>query len=202
MKKIKTVVLIFALAIFGLPALLSFGIRYLPVNNQPPLGVTQKLYGDKVIEDKLTLSHNNFSGIGLSFKNPNLINKKEIVLRVLGDNEEVIRSATLSGWNIPDGGFVRFMFEPIAASRGNQYIFRLSSPSSKEEEALEIYLAEGSGSIASVAYYKPPPAASLVGEIYSNWMGRLLSDKAFAAFYLLLIALGMGYAAFGKKETI
>lgn len=202
MKKINIYFIVFALAIVCLPALLSFGIRYLPANNQPPLGVTQKLYGDKIMKDRIGLSENNFSGLGLSFKNPNLINKKEITLEISEENGELLRSSVLSGFNIPDGGFVRFAFEPIADSKGNGYVIALSSPSSEEKEALEVYLSKGSENIALVAYYKPRSAASLIGDIYSNWMERLFQDKAFAALYLVIIVSGLGYVAFGKKETI
>lgn len=141
MKKINIYFIVFALAIVCLPALLSFGIRYLPANNQPPLGVTQKLYGDKIMKDRIGLSENNFSGLGLSFKNPNLINKKEITLEISEENGELLRSSVLSGFNIPDGGFVRFAFEPIADSKGNGYVIALSSPQAKKKRrSRSIYL--------------------------------------------------------------
>jgi hypothetical protein len=202
MNKIKIVFMLFVLVLFSLPGFLSFGIRYLPANNQPPLELTQKLYEDKVVEDSLTISSDNFTGVGLSFKNPNLINKKDISLKVSEVGGDTVRIAVLSGSIIPDGGFVRFTFEPITGSKGQEYALTLSSPSSREGEALEVYLSAGADNFASVVYYKPTSAASLIGDVYSNWLGRFFGDEVFAVFYLVLIASGLGFVAFGKKETI
>lgn len=202
MNRTHTTFIIFAFAFFCLPALLSFGIRYLPVDNQPPLGVTKKFYGNVVMEDRVTEPYNNFNGIGLSFKNPNLENKEEILLNIAKENGVLVRSVTLSGRVVPDGGFVRFMFEPIEDSRGNKYILTLTSPSSRRENSLEVYLSKDSSGTATVLYYKPPPIPNLISDIYTNWIKRLLIDKFFAVFYLGAVALGIGYVLFGKKQTI
>jgi len=202
MSKINTTFTLFVLALFSLPALLSFGIRYLPVESQPPLGATERFYGNKFIEGKVLSPDNNLNGVGLSFKNPNLQNKEEVVLNITKETGELVRTAVLSGRSVPDGGFVRFMFEPIADSRGGKYDYALSSPSSAEAEALEVYLSKDSSSPASVIYYKPVSRAVLLKDIYSSWMARFWEDKAFAVFYLGIIFLGFGYVAFGKDRTI
>jgi len=202
MNKPKIALFLFVLTLFTLPALLSFGIRYLPVEDQPPLGVTKKFYENVAIEDKVTVPYNNFNGIGFSFKNPNLQNKEEIILKIINENGQLARTITLSGWNIPDGGFVRFMFEPITDSKGRKYDLMLTSPSSRKEEALEVYLSRGSDTAALVTYYKPLSALILIRDIYTNLNMRFWEDRTFALFYFGIISLGFGYIVFGKGKTI
>jgi hypothetical protein len=202
MRKSKIIFIVLSLALFCLPALLSLGIRYLPANNQAPLGLTQKLYEDRIVKDKVAVSFDNFTAIGLSFKNPNLANKKEVLLSVATVDGEIVRSAILSGSTVPDGGFVRFSFAPMGDSKGKEYAISLSSPASGEKEALEVYLSLGTKEPAEVAYYKPASRVGLARDIYSNWIARFLQDKPFAVFYLALIALGTFYLAFGKRQTI
>ena len=86
MNRVKIVSMLFVLAFFSLPGLLSFGIRYLPANDQAPLGATESIYSDKLITGNLLSSNNNLNGVGLSFRNPNLQNKEEIILRLTNEN--------------------------------------------------------------------------------------------------------------------
>ena len=202
MNKINIALTLFVLAFFSLPGLLSFGIRYLPVEVQLPLGATERIYGNKFIEGKLLSPYNNFNGVGLSFKNPNLQNKEEIIFKITKENGELTRTTVLSGRTVPDGGFVRFMFEPIADSKGVKYDFTLTSPSSREKDALEVYLSKDSNTPASVIYYKPLSKVVLLRNIYSGWINRFWEDKAFAIFYLGIIFLGFGYLGVGRGKTI
>jgi len=201
MNNFKSFFVVFAVILLSLPALLSLGIRYLPVNNQPPLGQTRKIYEDQAVRGGLTMPDDYFNGIGFSFKNPNLINKEEIVMQLSTENGDLVRTVVLSGRSVPDGGFVRFMFDPIAGSDGAFYVYELFSPSSGEGEALEVLLSKDSDDVALVAYYKPSSIPSLIANIYASWIERFFADKTFAVFYLGLIVLGIGYVAFGKKET-
>ena len=202
MNRVKIVSMLFVLAFFSLPGLLSFGIRYLPANDQAPLGATESIYSDKLITGNLLSSNNNLNGVGLSFRNPNLQNKEEIILRLTNENGELLRTSQLSGRTVPDGGFVRFMFEPVAESKGVKYSFTLTSPSSSKEDALSLFLSRDSASPASVVYYKPVSRMALLRDIYTLWIGRFWQDRAFGLFYLGTILLGFGYLAFGKDNTI
>lgn len=202
MNKIKTALILFVLGLFLFPAVLSFGIRYLPVEDQPPLGLTEKIYGNKSVEGKLLSPYNNINGVGLSFRNPNLQNKEEITLKLTKEKGGAVITTQLSGQIIPDGGFVRLMFEPIKDSKGVTYDFTLTSPSSTEEDALEVYLSRDSNTPASVLYYQPPAPGVLISDVFLGWIGRFWEDRTFAAFYLGIISIGFGYVVFGKEKTI
>jgi hypothetical protein len=172
---------------FLLPAILSFGVRYIPFDNQAPLGETSKIFGDKVFEQSFVVNGNNLVAIGMSFRNPNLRNKKDIKLDLYSKDNKIISQSTFNGDVVPDGGFVRFAFEPSTLAKGDTVRFTLSAPDANEENALEVFLTEGGEGAAFVDYYKPPARKEFIKSIYKGWFNRFLADKPFAVCYLALI---------------
>lgn len=129
-------IILFALI---LPIVVSLGIRYIPGNTQPGLMTTERIYGSAVVLQSLEVHRDNFAGVGLSIKNPNFQNKKNITLTVLDDNLKFIRLATINGGAIGDGDYVKFTFEPIENSSNRKYYFVLSANEADISEALEVF---------------------------------------------------------------
>lgn len=188
--------------VFLLPGVFSLRIKYLPVSDQPSLDRTEKIYGEKVLKQKFISSENNLTAIGLSIKNPNLLNKDDIDL-TLFEGDIVVRSHKLNGANIEDGAFVKFIFDPLLDSKEKEYEFSLSASGAKDATALEPFISsnkpkntgslmigeqEATGSSLSyVSFYKPEGKLLLMSEIYSAWFGRLTRDTAFFIIYLLIL---------------
>lgn len=102
----------------------------------------------------------------------------------------MVRSVTISGMNLEDGSFTKFIFDPIADSLGKEYIFTISSPGAGPEETIELFIIEidGSSGITRysymgeeyeggtpiVQYKKPSSKLNTVKEVYSNLISRLL----------------------------
>lgn len=173
--------------IFVLPSVLSFGIRYLPGGIQPPFAGTIKIDQNYSPSQSFTASLDNLSGIGVSFKNPNLINKKDIKLEIYQD-QNLLRSSILNGNQIADGNFVRFHFDQVINSKNQQYIFKLSAASVLNNEALEVFLTPNS-EISFISLYKPAYFFTPIIMIYSSWINKFFQDVSFAVFYLLLCGL-------------
>lgn len=201
-----TTITIIFLSLF-LPGVLSFGIRNIPQNEQPSLDRTQKLYGDLVVSQVFISTTNNFSGIGLSIKNPNLLNKKDVILSIYGMDGNLVRTVSLSGTSISDGKFVKFRFTPIEISENRRFLFTLKAPSTSREEAdenraLEVFLTNQQpsnvliltigdkiieGSVSYVAFYKPPYPTYVLETIYSKWVRNFIADLPFFIIYMALI---------------
>lgn len=213
---LKTVTVIFVFFLtFLLPGLLSFGIKFFPSGDQPSLDRTEKLYGDFIIRQKFTSSEGNLAAIGLSIKNPNLLNKQDINFNLI-DQDLVVRLAKLNGANIGDGAFMKFRFDPIIDSKGKLYEFNLSAPDAKEESALEPFISlnkprdvgklqingqEATGSSLSfVSFYKPEERLGFMVGIYSDWFGRFIKDTGFFIFYLVVITGLSGYLLLGLEK--
>src|SRR3989344_7026524 len=101
-----TIIFIFCLVVL-LPLGLTFGIKYVPSGTQPPLGNTQKIYKDVVLAQSFVSLESNLSGIGVSIKNPNFANKKNLNISLLDNENKLVRSIVLNGKNIGDGDFVK-----------------------------------------------------------------------------------------------
>lgn len=132
-------IILFALI---LPIVVSLGIRYIPGNTQPGLMTTERIYGSAVVLQSLEVHRDNFAGVGLSIKNPNFQNKKNITLTVLDDNLKFIHLATINGGAIGDGDYVKFTFEPIENSSNRKYYFVLSANEADISEALEVFYSD------------------------------------------------------------
>lgn len=208
----KLTLLYFFLIVF-LPALLLLGLRDLPANIQPGFTTTIKIYGEKVIEQYFLPRSGNLSGIGLSIKNANLLNKNDLVLEIR-EGDLLLRKAVVSGYVIPDGDFVKFRFDPVAVNETDQLSFVLSSPHSTSETYFETFLAseepfgstslmyEGETLESDVSYvllYKPV-WRELTLSVYNELFARLSRDSVFTFLYGLVLTATLTYLLLFRKK--
>lgn len=187
-----TVVFVF-LIVLVLPAVLSLGIRYIPNSFQPSLGNTRQIYDDSTAFQSFTAEKDLFSGLGVSIKNPNFANKKDIILEIFEGDKKLLRTVTLNGKSIADGNFVKFYFPPVEGSLGKTYTFVFSAPTATIDDALEVFLVDKKlpdkdpADVSFVSFYRTPTFYSLPLEIYNQWFGKLTSDFPFFVSYLAII---------------
>jgi len=194
--KIFTVIFVFFLLLLA-PALLSLGIREIPLKSQGALVNRHKIYGDIVARQEFISQKNGLSAIAVTIRNFNLVNKKDITLTLVSE-DKVVREAKLNGANIPDGAFVKFKFDSIPDSFGKRYLLYISSPNSTSAEAFEIYFGEDNKTVAFSDYYKISSKAALIRDIYKSFALKMFADRIFAVFYL---ALTVGSAFYlGRKR--
>lgn len=193
MKLVKWVTLIILLFVLGLPAVLSLGIKHVPNAPQPSLGNTRQIYGDSTAFQSFTAEKDLFSGLGVSIKNPNFANKKDIILEIFEGDKNLLRTVTLNGKSIADGNFVKFYFPPIDGSLGKTYTFVFSAPTATIDDALEVFLVDKKLSdkdpvnVSFVSFYKTPSFYSLPLEIYMGWFNKLTADMPFFIIYIGII---------------
>jgi len=202
-----TTFFVLIMVIFG-PAILGIGIHKVTGGFQPSLVNVVDLYGDRVIEQNIYSVKNNFSGIGLSIKNPNLLNTSEIYLDLTSADGQIKRTSKLSGRNIQDGALVTFNFDPISDSEGKQFIYTLKSSQTQSSAPLEPFYTNdqitntanftvnnqpGQGSLAQVSYYKVSNPVLIWLTIYRNWIWKLFQDLSFAILYSAIIFISVGY---------
>ena len=184
MKLVTFTTIFILILVFLFPAMLALGIRNIPAADQGPLGGTEKIYGTKLITQTFVSADDNLSGIGLSFKNPNLINKDDINFTLM--REGIIRNLVINGGSIPDGGFIKFLFEPINGMKNKKFTFSLSAPTATEDKALEVFYS--SDSLSYVTFHKVNNKAELIGKVYSHWLYKLSKDIIFFIFYMIITA--------------
>lgn len=213
MKLVTCTTITTALLVFILPAILSFGIVNIPQNIQPPLVRTQKIYSDISISQQFISKAKNLSVVGMSIKNPNLANKKDVTLSIY-ENNILVRNNVLNGSQIEDGKFVKFKFEPIVESENKLFLFTLAAPATTKEEAnnnnaLEVFLTNQQGegeyelsvgdkvvsntSISFVSFSKPQYPTYVLKVIYSKWLNKFTSDWQFFTIYTVLIFTLAGF---------
>jgi len=174
--------------LFLFPAVMALTIDIIPYSNQPGYdsNIRLSVYKQHDFKQYFVSQDDRLTAIGTSIRNPNLKNKKNIILRVFDEGDNFIRSSELSGVNIEDGDFVKFVFEPILESKGKSYYFILSSPDAGQEETIEVfiinpnesilnyeYLGERfSGGVPLVTFHKPENKLFVIKKIYSSWFSK------------------------------
>ncbi|MCX6704787.1 MAG: hypothetical protein NT162_00400 [Candidatus Woesebacteria bacterium] len=195
MKKLiwfTTTLILFML--FLAPAILALGIKLIPGEDQPGYNSDQRLtiYRDRVVSQKFVSKDANLSAIGTSIRNPNLKNKKDIILTLFNEKTETVRTSVINGQNVEDGNFIKFIFEVIPDSENKTYIFTLASPEAGPEETIEVFYTQTMpswieqysydnkdylGGLPIVLYFKPVSKISVVKSIYSNLFSRFLPQS-------------------------
>ena len=214
MKKLIIFINIYVLILLlAIPAALTFAIKFIPNDIQPSLGNTKKIYGDFVFSQEFLSSDDNFSGIGVSIKNPNFANRKNVYVSIYDSENKLLRSATLNGQNIADGKFVKIIFEPIPDSANHKYTWNIASADSIFEDALELFLTadkpfwsldfkvngkpEGE-TLSYVLFHRISYPTEVLEKVYSGWVNNLVADLPFFAFYLTTVLTLTGLLIFLK----
>lgn len=191
---------------------LSAGVLRIPDFNQYSLDATVSVHGGQVISQQIFVEHPSLSSIGISVKNINLQNQKDLVLNIY-DGETIIRTVAINGIYIPDGKFLRFDFSPIPESRNKTYRIEFSAPLAVKEDALELYLTKQSfqqagllqvnslpyeeyKALSFVTFHKPVSVSATANQILSDFVTRFTQDILFMALFggLVLILLVIGFS--------
>lgn len=183
-----TALILFVL--FIVPGIMASTIKMIPAGDQPGYGPRRlSIYGKEELSQKFISKEKNLTAIGTTVKNPNLKNKKEVILDLYDSSRNLIRKSVLNGFNIGDGDFVKFVFEPISDSLNKEYSFTLSSPTAGADEIIEVFLMDKpatgiieytfadethEGGIPMVTFHKPNNQWEVIGGVYSNWLSKLL----------------------------
>jgi hypothetical protein len=194
MKKMIWITTLFVVfLIFILPGIVALGVKYIPSGVQPPLHKTRDVFGKFQISQEFTSVRNGLTGFSMTIKNPNLKNKKDVYLYLFDDQKTLIRESKLNGSNIEDGSYVKFLFDPVLGSENKNYKFVLSSPDAGEEEVLPIFFTEEKplwvglmmydieeipGGVSFVTLHTPESKLSIVKDLYSSWISRLLFPRS------------------------
>lgn len=175
--------------LFVLPGIMATLIRMIPANDQPGYGSLGRVsvYGLRNFTQKFISKEKNMTAIGTTIKNPNLKNNKDIMLKLYDGNGNLVRTSVLNGFNIGDGDFVKFIFEPIPDSSQKEYSFVLSSPLAGEGQIIELFLTGKTNEILEyiyddetrtggapiVTFHKPDSRLETVKLIYLNLFTKL-----------------------------
>lgn len=209
-KYIIACISILILVLTVLPALATFVIKVIPGGVQPSLGNTVKIYDSLSYSQSFVSPENNLTGVGVSIKNPNFANKKNLSVKLLDEDDKLIREVTLNGQNIADGKFVKILFEPILDSRGKKFTWSVSSKESLFTDALEIFITDKKPSwsldlkendkvvpdgLSYVTLHRPLSATEVLTTVINGLINKILLDGIFFAIWglMLLGLVGMLY---------
>jgi hypothetical protein len=208
-----TKVLILCLVVL-IPGVLAIGIRKLPSGFQPPLSDSQMIYGIETVSQSFIAQKNQLSGFALTIKNPNSINKKDLVMNLMDESGQIVRTVTVNGWSIPDGGYINFSFASIPDSAGKKFIAQFSAPTAIDTDSLELYHSNKpfdgtykvngqteNGSLSFITYYAPQNFFANEILIYRNWMWKFFMDWQFAIIYLTLLVGGSAFLIISKIKA-
>ena len=195
----------------------SLGVKSVPMGFQGSLDFNERLYGEFSVKQVIYPTSGNLSDIALTIRNPVNANDKDLLVKLVDSNDQVVREKVINGRNIPDGDYLKVNFSPVVDSAGKSYFLALSSPKSEEAKALQVYLSGKSdpsfgdiyvkdekkpGHIAAVLFYSSENKLNLIGEMINSLIQRLGSDLGFTILYLV-ICLGSVFLYFyvGKKKN-
>lgn len=187
MIKFTTFTILFLL--FVVPGLMAALIKMVPANDQPGYGDKGRvsIYGIRDFTQYFVSKEKNLMAVGTTIKNPNLKNNKDIIFSLYDENNNLIRTVNLNGFNIGDGDFVKIIFDVVPDSLDKKYYFTLSSPDAKQDEIIEVFLTGETNEILSyiydeeihsggapiVIYHKPDSRLETVKKVYFNLFSKL-----------------------------
>lgn len=172
-----------------LPVCLTLLVTNVPENNQPGFSHTQKVYDKNPVEQKIIPKKDLFSGIGVSIKNPNLVNNRDLLFEVYDSTNTKLRTITINGKYISDGKFVKFFFDPIKESANKEFTLKFLSPEPEKENALEVEMSYQGNQVAYVIFNRPSNLLNQTFLVYKDWFSRLGTDRGFAIFYLVSLSI-------------
>lgn len=190
-KMIWLTTLLILFLVFVVPGILASTLKMIPAGDQPGYDSNQRLsiYGKRGVSQKFVSKEKNLTAVGTSIRNPNLKNKKEIIFNLYNEKEELVRTSLLSGLNIQDGDFVKFVFQSVPDSMNKIYSFTLLSPEAGPEETIEVFYTSFPtdsvleytydekiypGGLPIVTFHKPESKWEVVKKVYSSWLSRFL----------------------------
>lgn len=191
-KMIWLTTLLVLFLVFIVPGILALALDMIPASDQPGYNSNQRLsiYGKREVSQKFISQEASLTAIGTSIRNPNLKNKKEIIFNLYDEKKSLVRTSILNGQNVPDGAFVKFVFQPIPDSLRKSYLFTIASPEAGPEETIEVFYIDSPtesileytydektylGGFPLVTFHKPESKWEIVKSVYSSWLSRLLS---------------------------
>lgn len=201
-----TIIFVFIIAMV-IPFGLTFAIRHLPGDIQPSLTNTEKIYDKVSLSQSFISPKDNLEGIGVSIKNPNFANKNDATIGIYDESSNLIKTVVLNGKNIADGKFVKIFFDPIKDSLNKRFTWSISSPESKYEDALEIFLTDKKpiwsmglkvgdkevvDSLSYITLHKPNSKVEVLTIVISGWISRFTEDRAFFISYVVLLLVLIG----------
>ena len=180
------------LLVFVVPGILAVNIKMVPYSSQPGYDVDHRrsIYFTNQVKQSFTSGEDRLTAIATTIGNPNMRNKKDVILN-LYEGKDLVRTSTVNGQNIPDGNFVRFVFEPIFDSKDKNYTFTLASPDAREEDVIYVYISPSApnwigdtifednkvfseGKLPMVTYHLPKNKISQLTQIYSSWISKII----------------------------
>lgn len=187
MIKFTTFSILFLL--FIVPVLMLLLIKMVPSGDQPGYNWYSRvsIYGERELTQEFLSKYKNMTAVATSIKNPNLRNKKDINFNLYDENNNLIRTSKLNGFNIGDGDFMKFVFEPVIDSEGKQYKFIISAPTTNADEYIDLFLTDPTkevlsytydnetkkGGIPMVTFHKSEDIFTKIKDIYTNIFSKL-----------------------------
>ncbi len=178
--------------VFIVPGILATNIKMVPYSQQPGYDVDHRrsIYFTNLVMQSFTAEEDRLTAIATTIGNPNMRNKKDVVLK-LYEGKDLVRTSIVNGQNIPDGSFVKFVFEPIFDSKGKDYTFALASPDAREEDVIYVYISPNApdwigdtifednkvfteGKLPMVTYHLPKNKLSLILQLYKSWISKMI----------------------------
>lgn len=215
MSVIKFTILFTIFLSFMLPFFLALFLREIPNDPQPSLENTQQISKEATLSQHFISSTDNLSAVGMSIKNPNLRNRKDLTFQLFLENE-LLREVKKNGTSIADGAFVVFKFQPISNSENKKFVFQLHAPESSNEESLEVFFTSQNPvwskelyvdsklhdlDISFVTYQKKMNILSLPAMVVDQWWKKIIADPVFAATYLFIITSMAIYLVIQKLKS-
>ncbi len=194
-----------------LPVGLTFVVRNIPGDVQPPLKDTKKIYGQYIYYQSFISPRDNLVGIGVSLKNPRFVNKNYTFFNLYDDKDTIIRKVDLRGENIADGQFVKILFEPVAASLNKKFTWSISSPDSTKDDSLEVFLTDkkpiwsrefkvnneiSQDSLSYVTLHKTNSSMQVLRMVFSQFFYKMSGDVIFSGILAVLLLSLLVYLLF------
>ncbi len=180
----KYLLILYLLLFLASPAAVSLLLRKIPGVTQPSDSQTIYFHSEKDYQGSFTSPKDKL--ISVSIKMKNAFRNSDPLIFSLYEGEIKIQELQVSGSNINDGAWARFVFPEIVNSKDKTYNYTLKSKTTDIGHALGIYTTD-KGIPALITYHRVNSYPQTALQIYTNLGQHLLQDKPFLIFWGVII---------------
>ncbi|MDD2224587.1 MAG: hypothetical protein PHP97_00280 [Candidatus Shapirobacteria bacterium] len=144
-----------------------------------PLDINHS-YTQSFISDR-----NNLNSVSVLLKNPGLESRDIVYIEIQNNNQETLRSFSISGRSIEDPGWLNFKFPPLNSKKGDIFLLKISSNSQKDN-LLYIY---GDPNTQNINFKTTFTAKNIKESFKDNLNKQINNFKSRNIFYSVIFLL-------------
>lgn len=182
--QLRLIPLYIIVILFAIPIIVLFAIHQIKIENNTKIDKVVHIYKDHDFSQEFLSSENNLDTLKIKMINLGSLNHEPILFKLYDNRGNILRQISFNGSNIGAEDWVHFSFEPIIDSKQKKYSFSISSPTSPNNNTVNIE-TNNQDEAGLITYYRIESHLQLIRNIYTQFFYKLTIDYVFMVLWSL-----------------